>query len=67
MSSSLLLVIDVAVIVIGVLAVMLLEGKKCRERLKATLDASVERYPSVKQWGVPHHWTPHCLNRNGTD
>lgn len=39
-----LLVIGVPVIVIGVLAVMLFEGKKCRARLKATRDAIVERY-----------------------
>ncbi|MHA6193117.1 hypothetical protein ACX3YG_01870 [Pseudomonas wadenswilerensis] len=46
-SSSLLFVIGVAVIVIGVLAVMLLEGKKCRARLKTTLDASVERHKAL--------------------
>lgn len=46
-SSSLLFVIGVAVIVIGVLAVVLLESKKSGTRLKATLDASVERHKAL--------------------
>jgi hypothetical protein len=46
-SSSLLFVIGASVIVIGVLAVMLLESKKCKARLKAILDASVERYKAL--------------------
>lgn len=46
-SSSLLFVIGVSVIVIGVLAVMLLESKKSRARLKATLNASVERHKAL--------------------
>lgn len=46
-SSSFLFVIGVAVIVIGVLAVVLLESKRSRTRLQATLDASVERHKAL--------------------
>lgn len=46
-SSSLLFVIGVAVIAIGVLAVVLFESKKSGARLKATLDASVERHKAL--------------------
>lgn len=46
-SSSLLFVIGVTVIAIGVLAVVLLESKKSGARLKATLDASVDRHKAL--------------------
>ncbi|WP_143038318.1 hypothetical protein [Pseudomonas saponiphila] len=44
-----LFVIGTSVIVIGVLAVLLLESKKSRARIKAILDASVERQKALLQ------------------